>query len=379
MSEPYWLEEPAPPLPRVALKAEPDACVVGGGVTGCACALRLAEAGLRVRLYEARRVASGASGRNGGFALRGGAMSYDRAREQLGAERARSLWMLTERALDRMEELAGDAFRRSGSLKLAVDADEGVELEAERDALRADGFRVEWRDAPLPRFAAGIFHPRDGTLQPARWVRRLALRAVEAGVEIREHERVGSLADLDAEQVVVATDGYTGGLLPSLERVVRPTRGQVLVTEPLPLRLFAYPHYARRGYDYWQQTDDLRLVIGGRRDVSVELEYTAEEGTTRAVQDAIEAMVRELLGYAPRVTHRWSGLWGSTPDGLPIAGRLDGDPRVWVAYGYSGHGNVLGLACGELVADAILGRPAPALALFDPARPLKVEARDVLV
>jgi gamma-glutamylputrescine oxidase len=50
-----------------------DVAIVGGGVTGCACALALAEGGKRVRLYEAREVAGGASGRNGGFAFRGGA------------------------------------------------------------------------------------------------------------------------------------------------------------------------------------------------------------------------------------------------------------------------------------------------------------------
>jgi glycine/D-amino acid oxidase-like deaminating enzyme len=41
---------------------------------------------------------------------------------------------------------------------------------------------------------------------------------------------------------------------------------------------------------------------------------------------------------------------------------------LWVACGYSGHGNVLGLVCGDLVAHAILGEPPHALALFDPAR-----------
>ena len=53
--------------------------MVGGGVTGCACALTLARAGQRVRVFEAREIAGGASGRNGGFALRGLAPSYDQA------------------------------------------------------------------------------------------------------------------------------------------------------------------------------------------------------------------------------------------------------------------------------------------------------------
>jgi glycine/D-amino acid oxidase-like deaminating enzyme len=42
-----------------------------------------------------------------------------------------------------------------------------------------------------------------------------------------------------------------------------------------------------------------------------------------------------------------------------------------VACGYSGHGNVLGLTCGELVAHAILGRPDAELQLFEPARLLQ--------
>ena len=65
--------------------------IVGAGVTGCSCALTLAEAGLRVRVHEAREVAGGASGRNGGFALRGGAAPYDVTAEAIGRERARWL------------------------------------------------------------------------------------------------------------------------------------------------------------------------------------------------------------------------------------------------------------------------------------------------
>src|SRR6186997_2799472 len=101
----YWFEESAPPLPVARIDGPADVAVVGGGITGCACALTLAEAGKRVRLFEAREIAGGASGRNGGFALRGGAPAYDVARRDLGAERAFSLWALSERYLDRLEQL----------------------------------------------------------------------------------------------------------------------------------------------------------------------------------------------------------------------------------------------------------------------------------
>ena len=370
----YWLEDDRPAFPKRHLSGRVDVAIVGAGVTGCSCALTLADAGLRVRVHEAREVAGGASGRNGGFALRGAAAPYDAARAELGGERAASLWLLTERALERMAELAGDAFRPRGSLRLAADTEEAKSLKAEYEALRDDGFAVEWRpelDGRLAdRFHGAIFHPPDGSIHPARWVRRLAVRAAEAGAEIREHDPVGGLEELDADQVVIATDGYTHGLLEPLDRAVKPARGQVVVTEPLDSEYFGCPHYARYGYDYWQQTEDLRLVLGGFRDSALEEESTAEEGTTPGIQARLEAFAGELVGRAPRITHRWSGIFGVTDDLLPLAGQAPGRDRLWVSCGYSGHGNVLGFACGDLVAQAILARPAPELSLFDPAQAL---------
>ena len=368
----YWLDDEPPAFPKHRHSGRVDVAIVGAGVTGCACALTLADAGLRVRVHEAREVAGGASGRNGGFALRGAAASYDAACTELGREGAASLWRLTESALERLAELAGDAFRQTGSLRLAADPEEERSLRAEYEALREDGFGVEWRSELggrlADRFQGAIFHPPDGSIHPARWVRRLAVRAADAGAEIREYDPVSAVEELDADQVVLATDGYTHGLLEPLDRAVTPTRGQVIVTEPLAEEYFACPHYARNGYDYWQQTEDLRLVLGGFRDSALAEESTAEEGTTPGIQARLEAFAGELIGRAPRITHRWSGIFGVTEDLLPLAGQVPGREGLWVACGYSGHGNVLGLACGDLVASAILDRPAPELRLFDPGR-----------
>jgi gamma-glutamylputrescine oxidase len=372
---PYWLDRPREPLATTPASANGaagvDVAVIGGGVTGCSCALTLAEHGVRVRLYEAREIAGGASGRNGGFALRGGAMPYDRAQATLGADRARLLWQLTERSLERLASLAGDAFRPVGSLRLAADGDEADALGRELEALRADGFAAVWLGelpAPLDRlFCGAVVNPTDGAIDPARWVRRLAQRAVEAGAEIVEHTRVDP-GELGASAIVIAVDGLTGSVAPELEPFVKPVRGQMLATEPIPERLYGRPHYARHGYDYWQQLPDGRLVVGGKRDTSLETEQTALEETTPILQERLEALVADLLGREPRITHRWAGIWGETPDRLPLVGRITGRDGVWVAGGYSGHGNVLGLACGDLVARAILGEQPDGLELFDPSR-----------
>ena len=373
MDIPYWLEDASPARATTSLEGPVDVAIVGAGVTGCSAALRLAEAGLRVRVHDARAIAEGASGRNGGFALGGGAARYDVARETYGAERAASYWRWTEGALDRMVELDGDALRRTGSYRLAGDEEERQGIRLEYEALREDGFEAEWLE-DVPGGAAGHFHgaishPHDCAIQPARFVRRLAGLATAAGAEIREHDPVDDLGALDAERVLVATDGYGHGLVPELSDLIWPTRGQMVASEPLGRVLYDRPHYARQGFDYWQQLPDGRILLGGFRDVSILDELTDVEETTSSIQSSLESFLYELAGERVQVTHRWAGIFGLTQDMLPLVGPVPGrDGKVWVAGGYSGHGNVLGFACGALVADAILGRESPQLELLDPAR-----------
>jgi len=367
---PFWLDEPTRPV-AAGSQGEVDVAVIGAGITGVSCALALARGGLRVRVHDARGVAEGASGRNGGFALRGGAARYDVARETYGAEAAKQLWRRTEAALDRLEAVAGDAFWRTGSLRLAADDEEREEIRLEYEALREDGLAAEWRDELphlRPEFRGAIFHPQDGSLQPGRFVRRLAEQAALEGVAFRERDRMASLDEFDAEQVVIATDGSGRGLLPELDDAIWPARGQVITTEPLGERLFECPHYARHGFDYWQQLGDGRIVLGGFRDFSILTEMTGDETTTEPIQEALDAFLVELLGYMPDITHRWAGIFGLTQDLLPLVGRVPGHEGTWIAAGYSGHGNVLGFMCGELVASALLGDGDDLLELFSPAR-----------
>jgi hypothetical protein len=64
--------------------------------------------------------------------------------------------------------VAGDAFRRTGSLRLAAEDEERAEILAECEALRDDGFAAEWREDLhhlSPAFRGAIFHPTDGALR----------------------------------------------------------------------------------------------------------------------------------------------------------------------------------------------------------------------
>ena len=119
----------------------------------------------------------------------------------------------------------------------------------------------------------GRFSRRDSSGGSPCSPRRRGRRSAKAS-------RVGSVADLDADQVVVATDGYPSGLLGPLEGLIVPTRGQMIATERIPERLFDRPHYSRHGFDYWQQLEDGRILAGGFRDAALDEEFTTVEETT---------------------------------------------------------------------------------------------------
>jgi glycine/D-amino acid oxidase-like deaminating enzyme len=378
MGTPLWLDvDDAPSFGPLQGDERVDVAIVGGGVTGLSCARTLAAAGARVRLVDARTAGSGASGRNGGFALRGTALPYDRMPLP-------DVMRFTEEALGRVRDLAGDAFRPVGSLRVANSPEELDELHAEGEAIAADGFEVQLKERDeLPSAVqgfglGGLLHPPDGALDQGRWLRRLARHGAESGAAIAEETRVQALdgtalrtdrGTVEADRVLVATDGYGDGLLPELESAVTSVRGQVVATEPVAHEVLPCPLYSRWGYDYVQQRADGRLVAGGRRDTNLDAERTREERTTDEIQNALATLLAELTdGTPPPITHRWAGLMGFTEDGLPLVGELPGRPGVWVSAGYCGHGNVLGFACGEAVARAMLGDPDPRIEPFAPGR-----------
>jgi gamma-glutamylputrescine oxidase len=366
-------------FPALAGDAQADVCVVGAGVTGLACARRLAAGGADVVVLEAERVAAGASGRNGGFASAGTGLALPDAGAVIGTPAAFALHRATDAALDLMLATAaaqGDpgAVRRTGSLWLAA-GEEAAGMRAALAALAAHG--IEWRDgrdlvptAMRAHYEHAAVFPRDCVLQPARWTRALAAAAASAGARIHERSAVLRLKRrrgrwkvrtaggvLSAGAVVCACDGLLPRLVPELAGVVYPVRGQMLATTPLAHTVLSAPAHSDHGFVYGQQTPDGRLALGGCRTAALEAEYTDVARPTLRVQRALERFAAGRMGLTGvEVTHRWAGIMGFSADRLPLAGEVPGRRALYVGGGYSGVGNVQGFVCGGLVADLIAGR-----------------------
>ena len=365
-----WLDQTGRVYPPLEGEAVADVAIVGGGIAGIASAYFLARAGARVVVLEGRGIAEGASGRNAGFLLAGVAENFVAASRRYGDENAWRIWRLTKRTQALVRSLVAEhgiacELRWNGSDQIAGDDAEWREIEesARRLAARAVPVALD----PARRAAT---YAEDGDLHPVKWVRGLARAAAAAGARIHEGTIVTGVAAGEARTargvvaagaVLLCTNAYTAHLAATR---VRPVRGQMLASAPTRT-IFERPAYAHRGYRYWRQTADGRVVVGGWRDTAVDEEVGEEETPTAGVQRHLDDFLR-AHGVAADVTHRWAGTMGFSHDALPYVGQTG--PRLFVCGGFTGHGMAFGPASAEMVAALLRDGRHPDSDLFDPSR-----------
>ena len=358
--------------------------IVGGGYTGMMAAARLAWRGRAVALLEKNELGWGASSRNGGMVHPGFTYGPAVLLRKFG-EQGRALFGASLDAFALVEQtiaanqIACD-YARTGHIELAYKPGHLPGLEDEAHVLTSE-FGVPARVIPRTELASevgtseyhgGLLVERSGGLHPAKYFAGLAAGARDRGAHLFDHTPVNEIGlrpregfvvttprgQIRARDILLATNGYTDGLLPPLRRRVIPIGSYIIATEPLSPDLAdsAIPH-RRMLFDsknflyYWRLSADNRMLFGGRASF-------APTTVSKARDWLYAAMVRvhpQLAGT--KVERAWGGQVGFSFDRMPHIGRING---MTYALGYCGTGVAMSTYFGQLAGDWIAGGELPA-------------------
>jgi glycine/D-amino acid oxidase-like deaminating enzyme len=370
--------------PENNLPARADVVIVGAGYTGLAAARQLARVGADVVVVEREQIGWGASSRNGGQVLTGMKLDVATLVDRFGAVRARQLFDVATDSIARLEALIEEEaieceYTRAGHLQAAFKPSH-FNAFLEEQALLARVFDHEVRVLPRSEqhgeIGSDAYHgvlvdERSGGLNPAQYVRGLAAAATRAGAAIVTGAGVTSLekkppvwrvrttaGDIEAQDLLVATNGYTDAAVPALQRRFVPIGSYIIATEPLDERVATSLLPRRRmAFDskhflyYFRLTADRRLLFGGRAEFGRPDEQTTRRAAA-ILRKGMHTVFPALSGAG--IDYAWGGNVAFTRDQMPRAGRLD---DLNYAGGYCGHGVAMATYLGEQIARRIGGEP----------------------
>ena len=395
----YWLDQidPMPALPQVP-PARVDVLVIGAGYTGLNAAIQTARGGRSTLVIDAHEPGYGCSTRNGGQISTSVKPSRAKLAAKFGDARARAIRDEGRAALDWIGTMVADEgldcdFRRCGRYHAAHTPQHYEALAREAETLRteedAECFAVpraeQRREMGSDVYHGGVVFPKHCSIHPAKYHRGLLDLALDAGASVvgdcpalaiertaNGHSVVTPHGPIEARDVIVATNGYTGPLTPWLRRRVIPIGSYIVTTDPLPPslvdELFPTDRIAsdtcKVVYYYRATPDRTRILFGGR--VSARETDTAQSAVR--LTDAMCRIFPQLKGRG--LSHSWSGTVAYSFDEMAHTGVHDG---VHYALGYCGSGVSMASYLGMRTGQKVLGRPEGRTAFDDlphPTRPL---------
>jgi glycine/D-amino acid oxidase-like deaminating enzyme len=382
-------DTPTPPLTR---DLDVDVAIIGGGFTGVSTAYHLSRRcpELGIALLEARQLANGASGRNGGLVLNGISV-LENDFDRIAREHA-----VTRSAIDELEALIRDhrlavRFRRNGCIQIATSARSAEEAHARVEQLAARGLSLTFvpggeleRTLGVRGAHGAVLDPTEGLLVGVDLIRAMRPLLVAQGVQIHEatpvvRVREGAVVELAtpratvrARAIVLATSGYTPrlgyfrtGLLPVISHVI--------ATDPVPAEILERTGLSRvAGFHddlprlaYCSVDAERRVIFGGGTTAAYGYRFAnattydarLDDAPARALQGSLARYLPELANVPVR--HRWSGPLDLTLSRHCAIG-VRGDHRnVYYALGYSGHGITLANLAGRVLTDLYTGNHDP--------------------
>lgn len=381
-----------------------DVVVVGAGIAGCSLALHAAP-GAKVVVLEAKEVGWGASSRNSGHVAPATKNEPDEILATYGEERGRHVIAMSRLGPKLVFDLAEKhgidvSLDRAGIVTAAHTRSALGRLERRVATLRRLGYRVELLDRAAtaqvigsdPRYYMGSVLDHDGgAINPLAYVRGLARAAIAAGARFHQDSPVLRLASaarpgtkrwrvetahgsVEADFVVLCTNGYTDDLWPGLRQTVVPVRAYQFMTAPIDERCVPAVLPTRAC-----MTDTRRLMSGVRKHRDSRLHFSGIGplfGPERPPDLAtscgrIDRMFPQLKGI--RLDYWWSGWMAMNSESSWKMHEMA--PGALAALGCNGRGVALATLLGRDLAKRVLGQPVEDTMIpFSPLRGIRAYA-----
>ena len=372
-----------------------DVLVIGAGAIGAAIAYYCTVLGLSVRIADRGMPGGGTSSRCEGNIL---VSDKERGPELDLANYARGLGPGARAEHGHHWEVArtggiSGAARESGMVSLrrvlSVQREHGIAVQE----LEAGDLR-ELEPHVSPHSVGAALYPDDSQVMPMMVVAHLLRLARDRGAEVLAHcEVTGMLhergrivgvrttqGDLSAGAVVNATGPWAARLaeLAGVHLPIAPRRGYVMVTEPMPPRVFHKVYAAEYIDDVGTSDASLQsspvvestpagsILLGSSRE-----QVGFSDTLSMAALGRIARNAAELFPFLKdvRVLRHYHGFRPYSPDHVPAIGADPRAPGLWHATGHEGAGIGLSVGTGKLLAQALSGaQPALDLSPFDPSR-----------
>ncbi|MEO1192818.1 MAG: FAD-binding oxidoreductase [Pseudomonadota bacterium] len=396
---PYWWEvSPLRPPEDQAVPETAEVAVIGGGYTGLHAALQIARGGRQVVIFDAELPGWGCSTRNGGQISTSIKPDLATLTKRHGLETGRAILREGQASLAFVgnfvaaEKIDCD-FKVVGRFHAAHSPEAFTKMTAAAEN-QPEGLEVPLRIVPRDEqrdelgtdaYYGGLVFEKHASIDPGRYYAGLRDRVEAAGAQLIAPCKVTGLArqsggflletakgQLRAEQVVLATNGYSGNLSPWHQRRVIPIGSYVIATEPLEPGLIdqlmpknRIVSDARKVVYYYRASPDRsRILFGGRVSAG---ETDPRKSAPRLHHDLVQ-LFPELAKV--KVSHSWMGFVAYTFDTLAHSGEEEG---LFYAMGYCGAGvglsSYLGMRCGQRVLGLPDGQTAFSAAPFQ-TRPL---------
>jgi len=367
--------------PLLSGDIEADVCIVGGGYTGLSSALYLAKGGLNVVLLEANKLASGASGVNGGQVSGGMRRDQFYIEKALGKEYARALWDIGEKAKYHARDLMDE-------YQIQCDYKKGIAHPNHKQKFCEDSRRYvehlnqnyDYHDIEYlsddemkeitgsETYFGGSYDKGEAHCHPLNYALGIAEAALSANAQIYENSAVTSykVADNDvkvktqngsvkAKRLVLACNGYLENLEKRLTSKILSMNNYIIATEPLDSATVAKINPrdiafadSRFVINYFRLSADKHLLFGGGENYSQNL----SDNIAPIVTKPMEKIYPFLKGV--KIDYAWGGKLAITMNRLPFFKTLNNE-KIISAQGYSGQGVALSSFSGKLIADKING------------------------